>query len=83
MPGLVWVFTVCVWHITVFSVISYHTYSKYSDRQVQANSVDPDQMLQNASAGSDQGLHYLPLIQQFLDILSGSKMDVQNLGHIW
>ena len=34
----------------------------YEDRQVWANSVDPDQMLQNAA--SDLGLHGLPLIQQ-------------------
>ena len=32
-------------------------------RQTLANSVDPDQTPQNAV--SDQGLHYLPLIQQF------------------
>ena len=37
---------------------------KYLDRQTLANSVDPDQMLQNAP--SDQGLHCLPHIQQFL-----------------
>ena len=34
--------------------------------------MDPDQMLQNAA--SDQGLHSLPLIQQFLDSLTGNKM---------
>ena len=35
-------------------------FPKYLDRQAWANSVDPDQMLQNAA--SDQGLHCLPLI---------------------
>ena len=35
----------------------------YLGGQAWANSVDPDQMLQNAA--SDQGLHYLPLIQHF------------------
>ena len=42
----------------------------YSDRQVWANSIDPDQMLQNAA--SDQGLHCLSLIQQFLNTLTGN-----------
>ena len=37
-----------------------------------ANSVDPDEMLQNAA--SHQGLHCLPIIQQFLDTTSGSKL---------
>ena len=32
----------------------------YLDRQAWANSVDPDQIPQNAE--SDQGLHWLPLI---------------------
>ena len=35
----------------------------YSDKQARANSVDPDQTPQNAA--SNQGLHCLPLIQQF------------------
>ena len=35
----------------------------YSDRQTLANSVEPDQMPQNTV--SAQGLHCLPLIQQF------------------
>ena len=37
----------------------------YLDRQAWANSVDPDETPQNVA--SHQGLHYLPLIQQFLD----------------
>ena len=40
----------------------YYNNPKYWDRQVLANSVDPDQMLQIAL--SDQGLHYLAYIQQ-------------------
>ena len=39
----------------------------------RANSVDPDQMPQ--SAASDQGLHCLPLVQQFLDTSASSKTD--------
>ena len=44
----------------------------YSDRQAWANSIDPDEMPQNAA--SHLGLHYLPLIQQFLDTTSGSEL---------
>ena len=36
----------------------YRIYSKYSDRQSGANSVDPDQTPHNAA--SDLGLHCLP-----------------------
>ena len=39
------------------------SYTTYSDRQAWANSIDPDQTPQNAA--SDQGLHCLPLTQQF------------------
>ena len=44
----------------------------YSDRQSWANTLDPDEMPQKAV--SHQGLHCLPLIQQFLDTTSGSKL---------
>ena len=44
----------------------------YSDRQARANSVDPDETPQNVV--SHQGLHCLPLIQQFLDTTSGSNL---------
>ena len=44
----------------------------YSDRQTWANSVDPDKTLQNTA--SHQDLQNLPLIQQFLDKTSGSKL---------
>ena len=43
------------------------------DGQASANSVDPDQMLH--SAASDQSLHCLPLIQQFLLPSTDSKTD--------
>ena len=59
----------------LYSVCSFKTYSIYrifSDRQAWANSVDPDEKLQNAA--SHQGLHCLPLIQPFLDTASGSKL---------
>ena len=49
----------------------YHIYRMYLNRQAWANSVDPDEMPQNAP--SHQGLHCLPLIQQFLDTTLGSK----------
>ena len=58
----------CIWKTF------YHNNPKYSDRQVWAKSVDPDQMLQNAA--SDPGLHCLPLIQYFLDTSTGNKMDL-------
>ena len=44
--------------------LAYYTiYSKYWNSQAWANSVDTDQMPQNVT--SDQGLHFLPLIQWF------------------
>ena len=48
---------------------SYHNNPKYWDRRASANSVDPDQMPQNAA--SDQGLHCLSLIQLLLDTPTG------------
>ena len=39
--------------------------SLYWDRHARANSVDPDQMPQNAA--SDQGLHCLPHFQQVVN----------------
>ena len=44
----------------------------YSDGQAWANSIDPDEMSQNVV--SHQGLHCLPLIQQFLDHTLGSEL---------
>ena len=51
-----------------------HIYHKYSNRQAWANSVDPDEMQQKAA--SHQGLPCLPLIQQFLDTTTGSKLNL-------
>ena len=42
----------------------------YSDRQALAEGVDPQ------NAASHQGVHCLPLIQQFLDTTLGSKLYV-------
>ena len=59
----------------VFSEIRFFIYSiycMYSDRKARANSVDPDEMPQNVA--SHLGLHCLPLIQQFLDAKSSSKL---------
>ena len=47
-----------------------HIYHMYLDGQARANSVNPDEMPQNAA--SPQGLHCLPLIQQLLDTTMGS-----------
>ena len=48
----------------------------YSDRQAWANSIDPDETPH--SAASHLGLYCLPLIQQFFDITSGSKLYLLN-----
>ena len=50
---------------------AYCFYPVYSDKKVWANSVVPDQTPQIVA--SDQGLHCLPLIQQFLDKSGGSE----------
>ena len=42
-----------------------YTVFKFLDRQARANHVDPDQMPH--SVASDQDLHCLAFIQQFLD----------------
>ena len=55
-----------------FRIDYYRIYHMYSDRQAWANSLDPDETLRNAV--SHLGLHCLPLIQQFLDTTSGSKL---------
>ena len=47
-------------------------YHMYSNKQAWANSVEPDEMQQNAA--SHQALLCLPLILQFLDATSGSKL---------
>ena len=49
--------------ITIFS--DYNIFPKYWNWETCTNSLHPDQMLH--SAASDQGVYYLPPIQQFLD----------------
>ena len=44
----------------------------YWDRQARENNIDPDEMPQNGT--SHQGLHCLPLIQQFLDAILDSEL---------
>ena len=72
-----------MWHLNLFSRTRVKVNSvlfndpKYWDRQVCANSDDPYQKLQNAA--SDQGLHCLPLIQQFIDKSISSKVDLFKL----
>ena len=53
-------FVVAELKVKVTFLLTYCIYPKYSDRQVGANSVDPDQMPH--SVASDQGLHCLSLI---------------------
>ena len=55
-----------------------HIYSMYWDRQARANSVDPDQMPQNVA--SDQSLHCLPLIQQFLHVSTVADLERNRVG---
>ena len=55
-----------------FDKITVLTLCIWTDRQTLANSVDPDQMLQNAA--SDQGLLCLPLIQQFYTLTGSTIM---------
>ena len=50
----------------------YHIYHMYFNWQAWSNSVDPDETPQNAA--THQSLHCLPLVQQFLDTTSGSKI---------
>ena len=47
--------------------MEYHNNPKYWDRQTFANSVEPDQMLQNVA--SNQVLPCLPYIQQYLTLV--------------
>ena len=58
----------------LFEHDSYHVifYCMYLVRQTWANSVDPDEMLQNVA--SHQGLQCLPLIHLFLDTTLVSKL---------
>ena len=53
-------------HILCCASIEYRIYCEHLDRHAWTNSADPDEMPQNAA--SHQGLHYLPLIQQFLGL---------------
>ena len=66
------------WRATTFTVITL-----YWDRQAKsANSVDPDQMPQNAA--SDQGLLCLPYIQQYLRHINRKQNGLfQVLGQVW
>ena len=49
-------------------ILGYHIYPIGTDR--------PNQTVKTQIVESDQGLQCLPLIQQFSDILRGSKMDL-------
>ena len=49
--------------VSVLGYVFYHNNPEYWNRHAFANSVDPDQMLQNGA--SDQGLHFLLYMQQY------------------
>ena len=55
--------------VNTVAILLYHNSPNYWDRQAWANSIVPDQMLQNAA--SDQGLHCLPLLQQYFKQING------------
>ena len=71
-----WLFSTILWWLEITII----TLSIGTDKPEQ-NSVDPDQMLQNAA--SDQGLHCLSLIQQIFDPSTSSKMDIEILGQVY
>ena len=52
--------------ITIFTL-------SFLDKHAWANNVDPDQMPKNVA--SDLSLHCLPLMDQYLDSLAGTKID--------
>ena len=62
-----------IYGLGTMTTTTYSIYSMYLDRQAWANSVDPDEM--SHSAVSHQGIHCLPIIQQFLE---SSKMYLFN-----
>ena len=61
LPFLVFFYMIYNFCLDIAWLFDYLNNPKYWDRQAWANSVDPDQMLQNAA--SDQGLQCLPLIK--------------------
>ena len=70
MRHLIWVYPNCsVLSVPILRALIYHM---YLDRQAGTNSLDSDETPRNAA--SHQSLHCLPLIQQFLDTTSGSKL---------
>ena len=60
--------TLIGWCIIKPELIIYHYNPKYWDREVLANSVNQDQTLLNVAF--DQGLHYLPYIQQYFRFIN-------------
>ena len=59
--------------INYYGFVKYSNILKYWNRYAWASSVASDQMPPDTA--SDQNLHCLPLIQQFIDTLTGGKMD--------
>ena len=57
-----------------------HIYPKYLDRETWANSVDPNQMLQNAVSAC--GLQFATHTS-VLDSSAGCKIDLFQLGQVW
>ena len=63
---------ICSVNLFPCDAVTYHINRIYSDRQARANSIDPDEIPQNAA--SHQGLHCLPQIQQLLETKFCSKL---------
>ena len=61
--------------------VPYKIYPKYSDSNACANIVDLDQTPKIAT--SDQVLHFLPFIQQFLDTSTGIFYQVYQVLGLW
>ena len=70
-------------HVSSWSGIMYNSriYSRCWDRQAWANSVDPDQITQNAV--SDLGIHGLPTSSNFRYVDGNCNRFVQVLGEAW
>ena len=61
-----------------FDLIKLPLFTRYSESQVWANSVDPDQMPR--SAASDLGLHLFATHTEILHTLIGSKVESKGVN---
>ena len=74
---LSWCISLLIENITTDGIIVNQINPKLSYKQGWTNSVNSDQMPRNAA--SDQRLHCLSLIQQFVDSLESYKMELLKL----